>query len=225
MLDNIPRPGSKATTADMMGPKLGIDESARQVTADGIDTIWTEAAKLVDVMQFLKTNPVQNFPLLLDITAVDERVRTHRPHKNSADFTVVYHLLCPEGGVERRIKVPLFIDSLTVPSLCALWSNANWYEREVWDMFGIHFAGHPDLRRMLMPESWVGHPLRKDHFSRATEQGPFVMPDAVAEAEQSALQNLPTFAGLTDISDDDPDDDSESGAESPQLAWRTSPCR
>jgi NADH-quinone oxidoreductase subunit C/D len=167
-----------------------------QPTQDGIKTIWVEAPALPRVLAALKSEPEYNYRLLLDITAVDERTRTYRPHEASADFTLVYHLLRVEDGGEIRIKAPLHADALSAPSMCALWPNANWYEREVFDMFGIRFDNHPDLRRILMPESWSGHPLQKDHYSRATEKGPFVMPEEMLKAELAAMQNLPAAAGL-----------------------------
>ena len=136
---------------------------AEQVTRDGIQTLWVEPARLIDFCVALQHDPAQDFALLLDITAVDERTRRVKAHDNAADFTEVYHFLRPRDAGELRIKVALRADSLNLPSLCALWPNANWYEREVWDMFGIKFKGHPDLRRILMYEEFKGHALRKDY--------------------------------------------------------------
>jgi len=108
-------------------------------------------------------------------------------------------------GTQMRIKVPLRMNHLRAPSLYSIWPNANWYEREIWDMFGISFDSHPDLRRILMPESWTGHPLRKEHFSRATEHGPFVMSDEMLQTELAAMQNLPAARGMLDTKDPDPE--------------------
>jgi NADH-quinone oxidoreductase subunit C/D len=176
-----------------------------QTTHDGITTIWLDASRLMDVCAMLKTDPAQNYSMLLDITAVDERSRSTKAGPGATDFTLVYHFLRHRDAAELRIKVPLDETALQAPSLCALFPNANWYEREVWDMFGIRFEGHPDLRRILMPESWQGHPLRKDHFSRATERGPFVMPEDMLQAELAAMQNLPVSAGLATPKEDDPE--------------------
>jgi NADH-quinone oxidoreductase subunit C/D len=176
--------------------------TSRQATTDGIETIWVEPARLVETMAGLQA---QGYRLLLDITGVDETRRNNRPHESCADITIVYHVLRVEDGAEMRVKTPLRDSALSAPSLCASWPNANWYEREVWDMFGVRFENHPDLRRILMPESWDGHPLRKTHYSRATEQGPFVMPDAMVQAELAAMQNLPIAGGLMDAADDDPE--------------------
>jgi len=174
----------------------------RQATKDSIETVWVDPARLVAFMAALKA---QGYLLLLDITAVDETRRNGKPHPRCGAVTLVYHLLRVEDGAEIRVKAPLDEDGLNAPSLCGLWPNANWYEREVWDMFGVRFNGHPDLRRILMPESWEGHPLRKNHFSRATEKGPFVMPDAMVRAELAAMQNLPVAGGLMDAEDEDPE--------------------
>jgi NADH-quinone oxidoreductase subunit C/D len=174
-----------------------------QVSRDGIPTLWVEAGRLIETCTLLKHDPAQNYSMLLDITAVDERSRTTKADDRAADFTLVYHLLRHQDAAELRIKLPLNADALQAPSLCAIFPNANWYEREVWDMFGIRFTGHPDLRRILMPESWQGHPLQKDHFSRATERGPFVMPEEMLQAELAAMQNLPVSAGMATANEDD----------------------
>jgi NADH-quinone oxidoreductase subunit C/D len=181
------------------------DTANHQVTADGIKTVWTSAERLLDVCAALKLEPAQKYRVLLDISAVDERRRLTKPHPKAADFTLVYHLLRPEDGAEIRLKIPLRESALIAPSLTGLWPNANWYEREVWDMFGIRFTDHPDLRRILMPESWDGHPLQKQHFSRATEQGPFVLTDQMLAQELAALQNLPVAGGIADRNDSDPE--------------------
>jgi NADH-quinone oxidoreductase subunit C/D len=195
MLDGPPRFDSA-----ILPPPFLLERAGRQPTVDQIETIWTDAVTLLALMEFLRDDPAQHYRLLLDITAVDERERADRPHEAMADVTLVYHLLRVEDGNQIRVKIPLNESALEIPSLTGLWPAANWYEREVWDMFGVRFTGHPDLRRILMPESWDGHPLCKAHYSRATERGPFVMSEATALAEQKALRDMP--AGLLDETDD-----------------------
>jgi NADH-quinone oxidoreductase subunit C len=97
------------------------------------------------------------FDMLSDITAIDYLFEERLPR-----FDVVYHLYSLPYSHRVRLKVPVEEEDAEVDSLCGLWSGANFMEREVYDMFGIRFRGHPDLRRILMPEDWVGHPLRKD---------------------------------------------------------------
>ena len=82
--------------------------------------------------------------MLYDLTAIDERVRVHRPGQPESAFTVVYHLLSYGRNADIRVKVPLREERLSLPSIVGLWPSANWYEREVWDMFGIAFEGHPE---------------------------------------------------------------------------------
>ncbi len=134
---------------------------------------------------------------LYDLTAVDERVRSNRHELPDSDFTVVYHLLSYDRNEDLRIKVPLKEEFPAAQSVVDIWPSANWYEREVWDMFGIGFEGHPHLRRILMPPYWEGHPLRKEHPARATEMEPFHMPEARAVSEESQLQFRPEDWGLT----------------------------
>jgi len=140
--------------------------------------------------------------MLYDLCAIDERVRKHRQEQPQGDFTLVYHLLSYERNADVRIKVPLQGSYPAIDSIVDLWPAANWYEREVWDLFGITFAGHPNLRRLLMPSTWTGHPLRKEHPARATEMEPFQLPDEKQDAEQAALQFHPEEWGLKPRGDD-----------------------
>ena len=133
--------------------------------------------------------------MLFDLTAIDERLRVHRPEQPKSDYSLVYHLMRFDNAEEIRIKVPLAAGSLHLPSITGLWPNANWYEREIWDLFGIVFDGHPDLRRILTPPTWTGHPLRKDHYARATEMGPYDLTEDREFAEQEALRFNPEAWG------------------------------
>jgi NADH-quinone oxidoreductase subunit C/D len=167
-----------------------------QPTRDGILTIWVSKDQIRDILRFLKTTKEHPFRTLYDLTAIDERERIHREGQPASDFTVVYHLLSYEQNTDLRIKVPLAGDALSLGSIVDIFPSANWYEREVWDMFGINFEGHPNLRRILMPPTWQGHPLRKDHPARATEMGPFQMPEEKELAEEQALTFHPKDWGL-----------------------------
>jgi len=111
---------------------------------------------LTRIIDFLKNDSRLQFNILVDITAVDYLERKPR-------FDVVYHLLSLPFNRRLRLKVPVEDGSSTLNSLTPWWGSANWLEREVWDMFGIRFAGHPDLKRILMYEEFQGHPLRKDY--------------------------------------------------------------
>jgi NADH-quinone oxidoreductase subunit C len=110
---------------------------------------------LIKAIDFLRKDPRLLFDVLIDITAVDFQGRKPR-------FDVVYHLLSLSSNQRLRAKVGVE-ENETVDSLTQFWGSANWLEREVWDMFGIRFSGHPDLRRILMYEEFEGHPLRKDY--------------------------------------------------------------
>jgi NADH-quinone oxidoreductase subunit C/D len=167
-----------------------------QPTRDNIPTLWVSPERAQDVLRHLKSTVNNPYKTLYDLTAIDERVRNHRPAQPESDLTVVYHLLSYERNDDIRIKVPLKGDSPSLPTITGLWKSANWYEREVWDMFGVRFDGHPHLRRILMPPTWKGHPLRKDHPARATEMGPFRLPDEKEESEQLALQFNPEDWGM-----------------------------
>ncbi|HEX7080478.1 MAG TPA: NADH-quinone oxidoreductase subunit C/D [Gammaproteobacteria bacterium] len=168
----------------------------RQATADGIPTLWLHKEHVPGALEHLKTRLEQPYEMLYDLTAIDERMRERRDGQPDSDFSLVYHLLSFSRNDDLRIKVPLRDDELDVPSITSLWPMANWYEREAWDMFGIRFEGHPNLRRILMPPTWEGHPLRKEHPARATEMGRFALPDDRYETETEALRFVPEEWGM-----------------------------
>ena len=114
-----------------------------------------------DALAFCRDDPELGFDLLADLTAVYYLKFPGR--EDSPRFEVVYHLYSTEHNHRVRLKVRVEQDDPRVPTATGLWPIANWLEREVWDMFGIRFEGHPDLRRLLLYEEFQGHPLRKDY--------------------------------------------------------------
>ncbi|WOJ88458.1 NADH-quinone oxidoreductase subunit C [Methylocapsa polymorpha] len=123
-------------------------------TAFGELTLTVESARLIEAVSYLRDDPTCLFISFIDLTAVDYPVREKR-------FDVVTHLLSPKHN--RRIRVKVAADEETpVPSLSGLYPAANWFEREAYDLFGVLFSGHPDLRRLLTDYGFDGHPLRKD---------------------------------------------------------------
>lgn len=187
---------TRTSIVDQMRQKLGENAVKTQHTADGIVTCWIARQNFHDALAYLKADVDQPYRMLYDLTAIDERMRVHREGQPPSEFTVVYHLLSFERNEYIRIKVPLKRDQPPLDTITDLWPSANWYEREVWDMFGIRFHGHPHLKRILMPNTWEGHPLSKDHPARATEMGPFHLPDEKEDAEQEALRFKPEEWGM-----------------------------
>ncbi|MFL1916074.1 NADH-quinone oxidoreductase subunit C/D [Plesiomonas shigelloides] len=175
--------------------RFGREMFTLQESKTGMPVIWLPKSALVDVISFLKKIP-KPYNMLYDLHAVDERLRTHREQLVAQDFTVFYHLLSVERNSDVLLKVALSEKSLTLPSITSIFSNANWYEREVWDLFGITFTGHPHLTRIMMPKSWQGHPLRKDFPARATEFDPFALDVAKQDLEQEALRFKPEDWGM-----------------------------
>ncbi|MBL7872530.1 MAG: NADH-quinone oxidoreductase subunit C/D [Cyclobacteriaceae bacterium] len=188
--------------ADQVKLRFGDDIIVEQVTKDHIGSVWLPLVKLKTVLFYVKNELPKPFPLLYDLTAIDERSRKKDPGYPSTGFTLVYHLFSFDRNEFIRFKVALAGEYPTAPSITNLWANANWYEREVYDMFGIRFEGHPHLKRILMPSTWEGHPLRKEHPSRATEMGPFRLWDEKQDREQAALQFNPEEWGLARQSED-----------------------
>lgn len=179
----------------------GMDGFQRQQTVDGIETVWISKAQLIPVLNYLRSAP-KPFNLLYDICGIDERDRRNKQSLPAQDFTLVYHLFSFERNSFVRLKIALAGEFPSVPSIIPLFKNANWYEREVYDMFGIRFEGHPHLQRILMPLNWKGHPLRKEHPARATEMGPFKLYDDYLQQAQDALQFKPEEWGMQRQSDD-----------------------
>ena len=176
--------------------ELSVRPQAERDRRDGIPTFWAPRDKAHEMLRHLKMEVERPYRLLYDLTAIDERVRADRGGSPAGDFTVVYHLLSFERNQDVRIKVALTGERPSLDTVTDVWPSANWYEREVWDMFGVTFDGHPHLRRILMPETWQGHPLRKESPARATEMGPFRMPEEKEDAEQSAMRFRPEDWGL-----------------------------
>lgn len=174
----------------------------QQSTKDGIPAFWVPGEQIVSVIQFLKSNPEPGFTFLYDICGIDERNRTNKNLNPSSDFTVVYHLFSFSKNQFIRIKVALLGEYPSLQSVTSVFKNANWYEREVYDMFGIRFNGHPHLQRLLMPLTWSGHPLRKEHPARATEIEPYQLLNEKQDIEQEALRFKPEDWGMQRESED-----------------------
>jgi len=118
-------------------------------------TIRVSRAYLLEVSRFLKEDPACGFDFLSDLCGVDYMGREPR-------FEVVYHLYSMKHKHRLRIKASPSDNDLVIPSVCAVWKTANWHERECYDLLGISFRNHPDLTRILTPDGFQGHPLRKD---------------------------------------------------------------
>ncbi|MBI2833581.1 MAG: NADH-quinone oxidoreductase subunit C [Acidobacteria bacterium] len=141
--------------------KSAPDVSLEAATAIDQPTLVVPRERLVDVCHALRHEPELDFGLLADVTAVDWWPREPR-------FAIIYHLACVETtavGAPKRLRLKVLVPGADarVPTVSEIWPSANWAEREVWDLVGIVFDGHPDLRRLLMPDDWEGHPLRKDY--------------------------------------------------------------
>lgn len=192
-----------SSPTEQLRSRFGDITFTEQATKDEILTLWLPLDRLREVLTYLKTEIPNPYPLLYDLTAIDERSRNkNNGHHSTAPFTIVYHLYSFERNSFLRIKAALNNDYPTVQSIQSLWLNANWYEKEVFDMFGIRFDGHVNLRRILMPLSWDGHPLRKEHPARATEMGPFRLYDEKVDREQANLQFRPEDWGMERQSED-----------------------
>lgn len=136
--------------------KQKFPEKIKEISVQfGDESVFIESDSLLGIVQFLKNEPYA-YNMLLDLTCVDYKGQVQR-------FEMVYHLYSLNNKQRLRIKTRLSEKDLSIDSLTSLWKNANWLEREVYDMFGVQFRGHPDLRRIFMYEGFEGYPLRKDY--------------------------------------------------------------
>ncbi len=149
--------------------------SFEAVASVDFPTIYVPPDRLVDTCRALRDTPSLRFEVIIEITAADYLPRHPR-------FEIVYHLLSVSNRQRVRLKVRASVDT-PVPTVQGIWPGAGWPEREVWDMFGIIFDGHPDLRRLLMPEDWEGHPARKDYPVQIRKAAQTYEPLEVSEAE------------------------------------------
>lgn len=129
----------------------------------GDETVVIRPEALLSVAKYLKENTDLAFNYLMDLTAVDYLFYAGGREQKDFRFEVVYHFYSLPKNHRLRVKVPVDEKDPQIDSLCPLWASANWFEREVWDMFGIKFKGHPNLKRILMYEEFKGHALRKDY--------------------------------------------------------------
>lgn len=146
----------------IIGVASSISADVEAIVHHGQLTLVVPQQSLIEICRELKDNPLTKFDLLIDITAIDHNIRGNR-------YEVVYFLASIDHKARVRIKTPVYEKNPHCPTVTGVWESANWFERETFDMYGIHFDGHPDLRRFYMPEDFVEpetgeplFPLRKD---------------------------------------------------------------
>ena len=154
-------------------PAAGLEPA---LTTDLHETFYVAPADAPAVLRALRDRPDLRFSLLAELTAADFWPREPR-------FEVIYTLVSIEHRRRARVKVRLQADAARIATMSGVWAAANWLEREVWDLFGIEFEGHPDPRRLLMPEDWQGYPLRKDYPVQISMKPQTSQPTQVSEEE------------------------------------------
>jgi NADH-quinone oxidoreductase subunit C len=163
--------GPATTSTKNLTPSLLVTALQRErpewiadvIEAFGEVTAIVPREHIVDVCSFLKTSPDSNFDFLADLCGAD------RGPEAEPRFEVNYHLFSTTRYHRVRLKVLLNEDDIHVPTVTGVWRTANWHERETYDLVGVVFDGHPDLRRILLPDDWQGHALRKDFPLRGYE--------------------------------------------------------
>ena len=194
----IPSHPTVVALREMFGDAVGHHE----VNAGDEHVVFIAAERSLDILRWLKDDPDQHYDLLRDVTAVD--YGAGRP------IQVVYQLFSIPHKRPLRVKCELPLDALQIDSTVGLWQTANWLEREVYDLFGVEFVGHPDPRRILMPDDYEeGHPLRKDfplrgRFSRAEQTRRALSRDLRHEYSEEELEagRIPQLMAETDVDSD-----------------------
>ncbi len=173
-----PIPDKISSVIGSLKQEFGPDTIKEDASAGDMATIKIPPERIPDILSYLKKKAPTRFQRLEDLTAVDDSARRDRAEYK--DFTLVHTLFSYDVPGHIRIKSDLSGDAPSVPSITGVWPSANWYEREAYDMFGIRFEGHPYLKRLIMPDDWEGHPLRKSHPYRATDMKPYTRDDAAS---------------------------------------------
>jgi NADH-quinone oxidoreductase subunit C len=165
MADYVPFKGSYVPPPGGVDPEENIAvQKLRAAIPDAIEevssfrdqvSVRVYKDRIVEVCTFLRDTPGLEFDFMTDLTAVDYPTRPQR-------FDVVIHLYSMTQNHRLRVKAAVG-ENETIPTVSGVWKTANWQEREAFDMFGVVFSGHPDLRRILLPEDWEGYPMRKDY--------------------------------------------------------------
>jgi NADH-quinone oxidoreductase subunit C len=164
-----------------------------RVSAGDQTVVWVEPARSLEILTWLKDDPSQRYDMMSDVTGVDYG-------KGAVD--VVYQMFSTVHKRALRVRCELPYDALAVDSVVHLWRSANWLEREVYDLFGVTFRGHPDLRRIMMPSDYAeGHPLRKDfplrgRFSRSEQLRQALATNPEARYSMEELSIAEAFADL-----------------------------
>ena len=196
--ESVP-PGNPSVTA--LGDQFPGAVFRNEICAGDEDVVYVDPARICEILGWLHNDPDQHYDHLADVTAVD--------HGGGRPLEVVYQLWSIPHRAALRVKCELPLDALEIESVTGIWVGADWLEREVYDLFGITFTGHPDLRRILMPENYAeGHPLRKDfplrgRFSRAEQtrraltQDPedYYVPGEIAERVPQVVEPAAGEAG------------------------------
>lgn len=176
--------------------RFGAAFLGRQPTAEDFPVMWIAPEASPAIHRFLRDEIAQPFALLSDLWVIDETMRQHRPGQPASGMTLATQLTSLGRNADIRLKIACDGEAPHAPSLSGIYANADWYEREAFDMFGVTFDGRASPRRILMPPTWDGHPMRKNHYARATEQPPFRMTDAYFEREERAQPSDPSDLGL-----------------------------